>query len=191
MIVGKKVRLRAFREDDLKNCVAWLNNTAVTRYLMNMRPWSVTEERLWIERAMRNDDPSNVTLVIESSDGEFAGNAGLMFIDLRNRSAEAGIVVARPEDWGRGLGTEAMTLLLRHAFEEMNLHRVHLRVYSFNERGIRSYKQIGFVEEGRQREALFRHGAWHDVVVMAILQHEFFEKHGRTDDGAVRDVAKA
>ena len=190
MIVGKKVRLRAYREDDLKNCVAWLNNPAVTRYLQFMRPWSVTEERAWLERVMRNDDPAMVTYVVETSDGEYAGSAGLMGIDPRNHSAEAGIVIARPEDWGRGLGTEAMLVLLRHAFEELNLHRVHLRVYSFNERGMRSYKKLGFVEEGRQREALFRHGAWHDVVVMAILQHEFFDRHGRTADGAVPDVTK-
>lgn len=190
MILGKKVRLRAFRDDDLKNCVAWLNNPAVTRYLQSMRPWSVSEERAWLERIMRNDDPTSVTFVVETSDGEYSGSAGLMHIDPRNRSAEAGIVIGRPEDWGRGLGTEAMLTLLRHAFEELNLHRVHLRVYAFNERALRSYKKLGFVEEGRQREALFRHGAWHDVVSMAILQPEFFERHGRTDDGAVRDTTQ-
>jgi RimJ/RimL family protein N-acetyltransferase len=188
MITGRKVRLRAYREDDLKNSVAWLNNTAVTRYLQHMRPWSVVEERAWLDRAMRNDDPSSVTLVVETTDGEYAGAIGLMHLDQRNRSAEAGIVIGRPEDWGRGLGTEAMQLLLRHAFEELNLHRVSLRVYAFNERGIKSYTKLGFVEEGRLREAVFRHGAWHDVHLMAILQHEYFEKHGRTEDGGVRDV---
>lgn len=190
MILGKKVRLRAYRDDDLKNCVAWLNNAAVTRYLQSMRPWSVAEERAWLERIMRNDDPTSVTFVVETSDGEYSGSAGLMHIDPRNHSAEAGIVIGRPEDWGRGLGTEAMLTLLRHAFEEMNLHRVHLRIYAFNERGLRSYTKIGFVEEGRQREALYRHGAWHDVVTMGILQHEFFERHGRTEDGAVGDPAQ-
>jgi RimJ/RimL family protein N-acetyltransferase len=189
MILGKKVRLRAYREDDLKNSIAWLNNGGVTRFLLHMRPWSIVEERAWIERAMRNEDPANVALVVETADGEYVGAIALMQIDQRNRNAEAGIVIGRPEDWGRGLGTEAMLLLLRHAFEELNLHRVMLRVYTFNERGIRSYKRLGFEEEGRQREALFRHGAWHDVILMAILQHEYFERHGRTEDGGVADVA--
>jgi RimJ/RimL family protein N-acetyltransferase len=189
MILGKKVRLRAYREDDLKNTVAWLNNPVVTRYLQNMRPWSIVEERAWLERVMRNEDPSSLTLVVETMDGEYVGAAGLMHIDGRNRSGEAGIVIGRPEDWGRGLGTEALLLLLRHAFEEMNLHRVMLRVYTFNERAIRSYKKIGFEEEGRLREAVFRHGAWHDVHVMAILQHEYFDRHGRTEDGGVTDIS--
>ena len=187
MISGKKVRLRAFREDDLKNVLAWLNNPAVTRYLSSMRPWSVVEERGWLDRAMRNDDPTAVTYVIESADGEYAGSIGLMHIDGRNRRAEVGVVIARPEDWGRGMGTEAMILMLRHAFEEMNLHRVTLRVYTFNDRAQRSYGKIGFVEEGRLREDTFRHGAWHDTVLMGILADEFFARHGRTDDGKVLD----
>lgn len=192
MIPGKKVRLRAFREDDLKNVLAWLNNPAVTRYLSSMRPWSVVEERGWLDRAMRNDDPTAVTYVIESADGEYAGSIGLMHIDGRNRRAEVGVVIARPEDWGRGMGTEAMILMLRHAFEEMNLHRVTLRVYTFNDRAQRSYGKIGFVEEGRLREDTYRHGAWHDTVLMGILADEFFARHGRTDDGKVLDpVPKA
>ena len=114
MIQGTKVRLRAFREDDLKNSVAWLNNPIVTRFLLNMRPWSLVEEKEWLDRVMRNEDPRSVTFVVETNDGEFVGTTGLNRIDRRNRSAEAGIVIARPEEWGRGLGTDAMKSLLRH-----------------------------------------------------------------------------
>jgi RimJ/RimL family protein N-acetyltransferase len=191
MIAGSKVRLRAFREDDLKNSVAWLNNPAVTRFLLHMRPWSLAEEKAWIERVMRNDDPSAVTFVVETTDGEYVGSTGLTHIDPRNRNAEAGIVIGRPEEWGRGLGTDAMKTLLRHAFEELNLHRVSLRVYAFNERAIRSYRTLGFVEEGRLRQAMFRHGTWHDVFVMGILAEEFFARHGRSEDGTVGDTARA
>lgn len=188
MIPGKKVRLRAYREEDLKNAFNFVNNQAITRYLNVMRPRSMAEERAWIERAMRNDDPSVVNYAIETSDGEYVGGVGLFHIELRNRSAELGIGLARVEELGRGLGTEAALLLLRHAFEEMNLHRVYLRVYDYNARAQKSYKKIGFAEEGRMREAHFRNGAWHDVVYMGILAEEFFAAHGRTGDGKVEDA---
>jgi RimJ/RimL family protein N-acetyltransferase len=190
MITGEKVRLRAFREDDLKNSVAWLNNPTVTRYLLNMRPWSLVEEKAWLDRVMKNEDPSSATFVIETNDGEYVGSAGLMHIDPRNRAAEAGIVIGRPEEWGRGQGTDAMKTLLKHGFEELNLHRIALRVYTFNERAIRSYQKLGFVEEGRLRQAMFRHGAWHDVILMAILADEYFARHGRTEDGQVLDTSQ-
>jgi RimJ/RimL family protein N-acetyltransferase len=188
MISGQKVRLRAYREDDLKLAFAMVNNQAVTRYLQFMRPRSLHEEREWLQNAMRNDDPTVISLAIESVDNEYVGGVGLMHIDRRNRSAELGISIARPDDWGRGLGTEAAELMMRHGFEELGLHRVYLRVYDYNERGVRSYKKLGFVEEGRMREAHFRHGSWHDVLWMGILADEFFAKHGRTGDGKVTDV---
>lgn len=187
MIAGKRVRLRAYREDDLKNALSAMNNPAVTRYLKFMQPMSQPMEREWLERSMRGAHPDQFNLAIESSDSEYLGSIGLMNIDVRNRDAELGILIGRPDDWGKGYGTEAALLMLRHGFEEMNLHRIHLRVYDYNERGIKSYLKLGFKEEGRLREALFRHGGWHDVVLMGILADEFFEKHGRTGDGKVGD----
>jgi RimJ/RimL family protein N-acetyltransferase len=140
---------------------------------------------------MRADDPHSVNYAIETSDAEFLGGIGLMHIDQRNHSAELGIGIARVEDWGRGFGTEATILMLRHGFEELNLHRIHLRVYEYNARGQRSYTKVGFVEEGRLRQAHFRHGAWHDVVLMGILADEFFTRHGRTGDGKIGDATPA
>ncbi len=191
MIPGKKVKLRAYREDDLKNAVVMINNQAVTRFLNVMRPRSLQEEREWLEAAMRNAHPHAVSYAIDSSDGEYLGSIGLMHIEQRNRSAELGISIARPEDWGKGFGTEAALLMLRHGFEELNLHRIHLRVYDYNERGQKSYARLGFVEEGRLRQAHYRHGAWHDVVLMGILADEFFGRHGRTEDGKVLGATSA
>jgi RimJ/RimL family protein N-acetyltransferase len=191
MIPGKRVKLRAFREDDLKNSLAMMNNQAVTRFLQFMHPVSLVQERAWLEGMMRGDQPDAVGYAIDSADGEFLGTVGLMHIDRRNRSAELGISIARPEEWGKGYGTEAALLMLRHAFEELNLHRVFLRVYEYNARGQKSYAKLGFVEEGRMRQAHYRHGAYHDVLLMSVLADEFFEKHGRSGDGKVADADPA
>ncbi len=55
----------------------------------------------------------------------------------------------------------------------MNLNRVELFVYAFNERARAAYRKCGFVEEGRRRQALYRQGAYHDFVVMAVLREEW------------------
>ena len=187
MIPGKRVRLRAYRDEDLKSMLAAVNNGAVTRYLQSMRPVSQVQEREFLDAAMRANDPQKVSFAVESNDSEYLGGVGLMHVDQRNPSAELGILIARPDDWGKGYGTEAALLMLRHGFEEMNLHRIHLRVYDYNERGQKSYVRLGFSEEGRLRQAHYRHGAWHDVVLMSILAEEFFTQHGRTGDGKVSD----
>ena len=69
-----------------------------------------------------------------------------------------------------------MKLLLDYAFYEMNLHRVYLKVFSFNDKAISLYNKIGFQQEGSSRQSLFRDGAWYDIVHMGILQNEYFVK---------------
>jgi RimJ/RimL family protein N-acetyltransferase len=55
----------------------------------------------------------------------------------------------------------------------LGLHRIQLTVAGFNERAIHTYAKVGFVEEGRDREAVFRAGEWHDQVRMGILSREW------------------
>ncbi|WP_342454796.1 GNAT family protein [Sinorhizobium mexicanum] len=77
---------------------------------------------------------------------------------------------------GRGFGSEAIHLLLRHAFGPMGLHRIGIRVLSYNERAIRAYQKCGFVVEGREREAAFVNGTWHDDIMMGLLDREFLDR---------------
>lgn len=74
---------------------------------------------------------------------------------------------------GKGLGTEAILLVLQYAFETLGLHRVELGVRADNEVAIRCYRKIGFVEEGRHREGTWRDGEWVDGIWMSILDREF------------------
>jgi len=73
-----------------------------------------------------------------------------------------------------------LKLLLDYVFYEMNLHRVSLKVFSFNDRALRLYTKIGFQQEGSSRQSLFRDGEWHDIIHMGLLQNEYFEKQVKT-----------
>ena len=68
--------------------------------------------------------------------------------------------------------------MLRFAFDEMNLNRVSLHVFEFNERAIACYEKCGFKLEGRLREAHFADGKYSDELIMGILRHEFFRAQG-------------
>jgi RimJ/RimL family protein N-acetyltransferase len=77
--------------------------------------------------------------------------------------------------WGKGYGSEAMRLLLRYAFDELNLHRVTLGVFEYNSRAIRSYQKVGFVEEGRIRGEFLRQGKRWDMIFMGILREDWIK----------------
>ncbi|MFI6156621.1 GNAT family N-acetyltransferase [Kitasatospora sp. NPDC051170] len=75
------------------------------------------------------------------------------------------------------LGARTALLLLRHAFETIRLHRVHLDVYECNERAIRSYEKAGFILEGRARQSHHWDGRYWDTLTMAALREEWLATH--------------
>jgi RimJ/RimL family protein N-acetyltransferase len=82
-------------------------------------------------------------------------------------------MLGEKNEWNKGYGTETMVLLLRHCFDTLNFNRAFLQVYADNLRAKRSYEKAGFVEEGRLREAVYKHGKYDDVIVMSVLRSEW------------------
>ncbi len=171
MILGKKTRLRAIEREDIPTFVRWFNDPEVRQYLEMYLPMSKAEEEQWFEAYLKNSNSR--IFAVETEDGENIGNVGLHEIDWKNRSATLGVVIAEKEYWGRGYGSDAIVALVDFAFREMNLHRIQLSVYDFNERAKRCYEKCGFREEGRAREAFYSDGRYHDSLLMAILRDEY------------------
>jgi RimJ/RimL family protein N-acetyltransferase len=94
------------------------------------------------------------------------------------------MAIGEKDYWSKGIGTEAARLIIGYGFEQLNLHRVNSTVLAFNERSIRLHRKLGFREEGRQREALFKNGTFHDLVGYGILRAEW---SGRTSAQRERD----
>jgi RimJ/RimL family protein N-acetyltransferase len=88
-----------------------------------------------------------------------------------------GIIIGDKGHWGRGYGSDAIGALLRWAFDNLNLNRIHLTVWSYNTRAIRCYEKCGFRHEGIMRQARYYDGQYHDEWVMAILRDEFLNAH--------------
>ena len=96
------------------------------------------------------------------------GMCDLMRIEAPTRVAELGIWVARPW-WRGGYGTDAVRTLSSFGFDHVNLHRITLYVNADNARAIAAYEKVGFVHEGRLREAAFAHGGRVDLLAMGLL----------------------
>jgi RimJ/RimL family protein N-acetyltransferase len=178
MIYGERVRLRAVEKDDLEQFVRWVNDPEVIAGNSLYRPYSFADEEKWYEN-MRQAPPDEHPLVIEIRQGGghwlSIGTLGLFDLQWRVRSAELGIMIGERSYWDQGYGSEAIRLLLKYAFETLNLHRVFLRVFEFNQRAIRVYEKIGFVHEGRLRQADYYQGKYIDVLLMGLLRTEWRE----------------
>ncbi|MGH9905645.1 MAG: GNAT family N-acetyltransferase, partial [Pyrinomonadaceae bacterium] len=106
-------------------------------------------------------------------DAALIGSCQLHSISAIHRSAELQIRIGQREDRGKGYGTEAVKLLLVHAYRDLNLHRVQVHVFSENVPAIRLYEKVGFKREGVLRNAVVIDGKTLDVLIMSVLSSEY------------------
>lgn len=176
MLTGKLVRLRAIEMDDLDRYLAWINDPEVVQYLATAAPHPVSraQEEEWIRSAVTHTRPPEITFAIETLDSAtHIGSVGLHRVGNTAHHASLGILIGDKSYWNRGFGTDAITIMLHYAFEELNLNRVWLEVHDFNHRAIACYRKCGFIEEGRLRQDRFRNGQYGDTLIMGVLRNEF------------------
>ncbi|TCS93456.1 GNAT family N-acetyltransferase [Hazenella coriacea] len=169
-----KIRLRKMTSADVELYHKWRNDMEVmqsTNPFLDL--YDIEETKDFVNHVILGSNTSKSYMILDKESGTPIGITSLINIDFKNRHAECIIDIGEKSHWGKGFGTEAMTLLLEYAFLEMNLNRVSLRVFSFNKKAINLYEKLGFKHEGTSRQCLFRRGVWHDIVHMGLLQNEY------------------
>ncbi|GEL76239.1 GNAT family N-acetyltransferase [Tenuibacillus multivorans] len=177
MFIGDQVKLRKMNEDDVELYHRWRNDMDVmtsTNGFLDVHSLSDTKE--FVENVLLGSQSSKCYIIADRKTEKPIGITSLVHIDYKNRNAECIIDMGEKNYWGQGYGSDAMKLILHYAFYEMNLHRLYLKVFSFNKKAIHLYNKLGFQIEGTSREELYRNGDWHDVIHMGILQNEYRNK---------------
>ncbi len=174
-LVGEGVELRRHDRANYPLYACWYSDEEIW-YLTSwtakpMRRSAV--ERLFEERERSSTDDSFA--IHREGEEEPVGVIGLSNISEANASADLSVIVGEAEDRDQGLGTEAIRLILRYAFEELGLNSVALSVFDFNEAAIHTYENLGFEREGRMREAIRRDDGFHDAILMRILASDWRE----------------
>lgn len=174
-LVGKKVILRQGCEKDLFYLHSWYND----KELNKLAGW--TEGKLGTAQLRMNllkgfgYDPMN--LIIETIDeGKPIGTIQLYDFNEVDQSCKLGIRIGDRDYWGKGYGEDAIKTLLRYAFYELDIFRVSLKLYEYNERASRCYLKCGFKYEGRTRKSAFIDGKFYDEIIMGVLKSEFISQ---------------
>ncbi len=169
---GERIFFRPIELEDEALLRRWINDPAVWRTLCIRPPVNAVREREWIE-TLSKDPTQTVFGLVVKEDQRLIGTVGLVHIQAAERSADLGISIGEVAYWERGYGREAVELMVRYGFEELNLNRIGLQVYSDNWRAIRCYQKAGFVHEGCLTQAAYRNGRYQDVYLFAMLREQW------------------
>ena len=106
-------------------------------------------------------------------DDDLIGYIELDGIMWTHQMGGVSITTGDPKNWGKGYGYEAMQVVLQFAFDELNLHRVQLTVFTYNARAIALYEKLCFQREGVYREHIYCDGKRHDMYLHGLLAEEW------------------
>jgi RimJ/RimL family protein N-acetyltransferase len=171
---GESVYLRMITEDDLTEKYRdWFNDEEVTQYNSHHRFPNYDENMREYFKNVISSRENIVLAICDTSTEEHVGNIALENINLIDRSAELAIIIGEKNQQGKGVGKQACALLLKHAFEQLDLHRVYCATSDKNIGMQRLAGALGFKEEGRSREAQFKNGVFNDFIHYGILRSEW------------------
>ncbi len=116
-------------------------------------------------------DPGTAYIVAEEAQQKIAAFAILRGLQSEHRAIEIKrVVVGLPN---QGLGRKLLSAIADRAFGEYAAHRLYLDVFETNDRARHVYETFGFRKEGVMRDAIYRDGAYHSLVLMSLLEYEY------------------
>lgn len=178
LFYGERIYLCARRPEDARIMAKWTLDSEYMREVDSdyMRPKS--EEDIIEDYKQYGTGTNTVDFRIRTLQGDqLIGFISIHSIEWNNQAGILSIGIGEPDFRSKGYGTEAIRLMLKYAFHELNLERVGLDVIASNLRAIHVYEKCGFVKEGTLRRAVSRDGKRIDCLVMGILKSEWLDKN--------------
>ena len=168
--------IREVRFTDYERFAEWEVDPEVTQYL------SFDDDRSYedvVNEAIRdkNDETKMDLTIVDKKSDQPIGRILVTRIDRHSDSLDVTKLYIGDKDFrGKGLGEEAMRLILAYFFTFMHMERVSLDYYTGNKRAQNLYEKMGFTGEGIARNATKKNGRYFDLNLMSMLRSEFFNK---------------
>ena len=171
---GARLQLTAVRQTDLPTITRWHQDADFLRVFDALPAYPKTEAQIAALIGETQKATNSYLFAIRPLDEEdLLGYLEMDGILWTHGVCGMSLAIGEPSQRGKGYGYEAMYLALTFAFSELNLHRVSVTVFSYNERSIALCEKVGFQREGVFREFIHREGQRFDMILFGLLRHEW------------------
>jgi len=182
---GKLIRLAPIdHEKDPEVESRWTHDLELMRSLSqrSAMPLSVAQMKKKYEAIEKEVEESKKLFYFTirgKEDARLLGFIRIEWIEWTHGTGNLRMAIGDRDDRNKGYGSDAMQLILRYAFDELNLYRLSAMVGEDNPGAVRFFKRYGFVEEVRRRKALLRDGQTWDVIHLGLVRDEWLALNER------------
>ena len=164
-----EVTIRPITYDDTENIIKWRNSEYVNSRFIDRRLFTKESHEAWLKTYVEAGKAAQFIILLN---GEAVGSVYLRDIDPDKKEAEYGIFIGEEGARGKGVGTKSAKLILKYAFEELDLEKIFLRVFKDNPGAVRSYEKAGFKKIDRV-DTLNIDGETLEVIFMELEKKDF------------------
>jgi len=173
MLKGSKTKIRPMELADLDILQKWFNDQEINLWSSGGWPLNTMFSNDILEDKLFTDPSERHRYMILNDHDEAIGTIGFDEFNIPARSASLFITLGEKNFWGQGYGTDALIVFVKFLFNQWNLHRLTVDTWDGNERAIKTYQKVGFQIEGRQKEARYVLGQYHDSILLGLLKRDF------------------
>lgn len=168
------IKLRDLKLSDKKYFFSWIKDEDVIRYSLSIFQKMKSNDEIshWFDKLLVDESSFNKAIVDISND-ELIGYAGIAQISEANLSGEYFIFIGDKSYHGKGVGTWVTKEITKLGFQELGLNRIMLTASEKNIGAVKAYTKASYKTEGVMRQAFYREGKFHDKIIMGILREEW------------------
>ena len=175
MIKGEKVGLRAVEPSDLPLLQEWRNIERFRRNFREVRELNSVNQEQWFHKLNQSTNDFMFTIT-RHSDDQPIGACGLLYVNWFIRSADLSFYIGYEQQYidSYGFAEEAVHLLLRYGFDNLNLHKIWMELYAFDSTKLDFFvKRFGFEVDGILRDNCFEDGRYWNSYMLSLLCDDY------------------
>jgi len=171
MLRGERINLRGLEREDLARMRDWRNLPEFRRHFREFRELNMVNQEQWFNRI--STSANDFMFMVERHDGTPLGVCGLVYVNWVIRSADISLYLGHEQiyiDGPGGFAEETAKVLMKYAFENLNLHKVWTELYSFDHRKVEMFTRLGFARDAVLRDNCYEDGRYHDSYIYSYIR---------------------
>ncbi|MFT4412222.1 GNAT family N-acetyltransferase [Fredinandcohnia humi] len=169
----ERLHVRKMTASDATELFKIWSDPVVTQF-MNIENMTEEKQAIDIINYLGNLADENKAIrysIIERNTNKIIGSCGYNSLDFENSKCEIGYEIAH-QYWGKGYASEAISMLLENAFNNLNLNRVEAKVEIDNVASVKVLQKLNFTYEGTLRQTEKSKGRFIDLQIFSKLQSD-------------------